>query len=306
MIGEMYQALKPSRSSFIPIRGLQYHLRQWGQPQTGVPPLLMLHGWMDVSASFQFVVDAMRTDRWIVAPDWRGYGLSDAGAIDNFWFPDYMADLDALLDHICPDQTIDLIGHSMGGHVAMLYSGIRPDRIRRLVNLEGFGLAATIPAQAPGRYALWLDQLRQLRQGEMDLRPYADQAGVAQRLMKNNHRLSPDKADWLSAHWAQAQPDGQWVVRGHPAHKVVNAQLYQAEEAKAVYQRISAPTLVVHASDDSLKTWTKGQYGREEFLQRVSVVRQLENITMPHTGHMLHHDKPQELAELIEAFLAQA
>lgn len=304
MIGGMYQVQKASSSSFIPIRGLQYHLRQWGQPQTGVPPVLMLHGWMDVSASFQFVVDAMRTDRWIVAPDWRGYGLSDAGAIDNFWFPDYLADLDALLDQISPDRAIDLIGHSMGGHVAMLYSGIRPDRIRRLVNLEGFGLAATIPAQAPGRYAQWLDQLRQLRQGEMDLRPYPNQAGVVQRLMKNNHRLSADKALWLSAHWAQAQSDGQWVVRGHPAHKVVNAQLYQAEEAKAVYQRISAPTLVVLASDDSLKTWTKGQYGRAEFLQRVSVVSQLENISMPNTGHMLHHDQPHELAELIESFLA--
>ena len=148
--------------------------------------------------------------------------------------------------------------------------------------------------------------LRQLRQGEMALRPYPDQAGVAQRLMKNNHRLSPDKAHWLSAHWAEQQPDGQWIIRGHPAHKVINAQLYQAEEAKAIYQRISAPTLVVHASDDSLKTWTKGKYGREEFLQRVSAVAQLKNVTMPDTGHMLHHDQPQELAQLIDAFLASA
>jgi len=304
MIQGMYQAQKPSRSSFIPIRGLQYHLREWGQPQAGELPLVLLHGWMDVSASFQFVVDALQSERWIISPDWRGYGLSDPGATDNFWFPDYLADLDALLDHLCPEQSIDLVGHSMGGHVAMLYSGVRPERIRRLVNLEGFGMAATVPAQAPGRYAQWLDQLRQLRLGEMALRPYADQDGVARRLMKNNPRLSADKAQWLAPHWAEQQADGQWIIRGHPAHKVVNAQLYQVEETKAVYQRISAPTLVVHASDDSLQTWWKGKYGREEFHQRASVVPQLQHVTLPDTGHMLHHDQPQALADMIEAFLA--
>jgi len=166
-------------------------------------------------------------------------------------------------------------------------------------------MAATIPAQAPERYAQWLDQLRQMRNGDMALRPYANQDGVAQRLMKNNPRLSPDKAQWLAQHWAEQQADGQWIIRGHPAHKVVNAQLYQVEETKAVYQRISAPTLVVHASDDSLQTWWKGKYGREEFHQRASVVPQLQHVTIPNTGHMLHHDQPQALAELIEDFLAK-
>ena len=113
MIQGMYQAQKPSRSSFIPIRGLQYHLREWGQPQAGELPLVLLHGWMDVSASFQFVVDALQSERWIISPDWRGYGLSDPGATDNFWFPDYLADLDALLDHLCPEQSIDLVGHDL-------------------------------------------------------------------------------------------------------------------------------------------------------------------------------------------------
>jgi pimeloyl-ACP methyl ester carboxylesterase len=86
---------------------------------------------------------------------------------------------------------------------------------------------------------------------------------------------------------------------------VVNAQLYQVEETKAIYQRIIAPTLVVHASDDSFQTWWKGKFGREEFHQRMSVVPHLEHVTLPNTGHMLHHDQPQALAELIEAFLAK-
>jgi len=68
-------AMKPSRSRFLPVRGLRYHLREWGEP--GAPQLLLLHGWMDVSASFQFVVDALRRDWHVIAPDWRGFGLKD-------------------------------------------------------------------------------------------------------------------------------------------------------------------------------------------------------------------------------------
>ena len=77
MIQSMYPIQKVSRSEFVPIRQLNYHVRQWGTPDKNIPPLVMVHGWMDVSASFQFVVDAMTQDRWIIAPDWRGFGLTD-------------------------------------------------------------------------------------------------------------------------------------------------------------------------------------------------------------------------------------
>jgi pimeloyl-ACP methyl ester carboxylesterase len=110
----------------------------------------MVHGWMDVGASYQFVVDALTTDRWVVAPDWRGFGLTPSGGADSFWFPDYLADLDALLDLLSPDAPVDLVGHSMGGNVAMMYAGIRPERIRTLVNLEGFGLPPPTTAWASG------------------------------------------------------------------------------------------------------------------------------------------------------------
>ena len=129
---KMYQAQRPSRSEFVPLRHMRYHLRHWGQPQAGVAPLVLVHGWMDVSASFQFVVDALQAERWIIAPDWRGYGLTEGPPTDNYWFPDYLADLDALLDHYALGQSVDLVGHSMGGNVAMMYAGVRPERIRRL------------------------------------------------------------------------------------------------------------------------------------------------------------------------------
>ncbi len=304
MIARMYQAKRHCRSEFVPIRNLTYHVQVWGDPQPGKVPLVMVHGWMDVAASYQFVVDALAHDRYIIAPDWRGYGKTQAGGADNFWFPDYLADLDFLLDHYAPGQQVNLVGHSMGGNVVMLYGGVRPERIRRLVNLEGFGMPATIPAQAPGRYAKWMDELKQLHSGEMDLKAYDSAEGVARRLMKTNPRLGQDKADWLARHWAAPTANGQWAIQGDAAHKISNAQLYRVEEVLEIYKRLSMPVLAVEASDNSLDLWWRGKFTLAQYHERLLVVPQVEIARIEDAGHMMHHDQPEVLAGLIERFVA--
>ena len=305
MIGRMYQVQKASRTSFIKLRQLKYHVREWGTPRPGQLPLFMVHGWMDVSASFQFVVDAMQQDRHIISPDWRGFGLTDVGKVDTFWYPDYLADLDALVDHFQPEGQIDLLGHSMGGTVVSMYAGARPERIRRLINLEGFGLAATQPSQAPRRYAKWLNEVKAARQGEMNLRTYPDSEAVAQRLIKTNPRLSLDKAQWLAQHWAQQNSNGEWEILGHPAHKVINPYLFRVEEMLAIYQSISGPVLNVEASQNDLEKWWQGKYKLEEFHERLKDIKDIHSVTIQDAGHMMHHDQPLELAQHIEAFLQQ-
>ena len=131
MIQPMYQVLQPSRSEYVPVRTQSYHVRMWGTPRPGTPPLVLLHGWMDVSASWQFVVDALAQQRHVIAPDWRGFGLTQGPPVDTYWLADYLGDLDFLLDHYAADTPVDLVGHSMGGNIAMLYAGVRPARIRR-------------------------------------------------------------------------------------------------------------------------------------------------------------------------------
>jgi len=195
--------MTPSRSRFIQLRGLRYHLREWGGGAHTARTLVMLHGWMDVSASFQFVVDALDRDWRVVAPDWRGFGRSDRAAGDCYWYPDYLADLEFILDDVAGAEPALLVGHSMGGNIALMYAGARPQRVRAIANLEGFGLRPTQPEQAPGRYAQWIDQLKQ----GGSLRDYASQDEVAARLMKNNPRLSAERAAFLAQHWSQ--PDGR-------------------------------------------------------------------------------------------------
>ncbi|TNF63537.1 MAG: alpha/beta hydrolase [Burkholderiales bacterium] len=302
----MYQVIRTPRSEFVPIRDQHYHLLVWGKPAQDATPLVLVHGWMDVAASWQFMVDAMAGRRWIVAPDWRGFGLSRSNGppVDSYWFPDYLADLDALLDRVAGDRQVDLVGHSMGGNVAMVYAGVRPARIRRLVNLEGFGMPATRPSQAPGRYGQWLDEIRALRQGQTTLKDYDSVDAVAQRLMKTNPRLPREKADWLARQWARPDAAGRWRILGDPAHKVVSAQLYRADEALEIFRRITAPTLSVTASDDSLGLWWRGKYTLAEYRERIRCVPDLTEAHIDDAGHMLHHDQPQALARLLESFLA--
>jgi pimeloyl-ACP methyl ester carboxylesterase len=305
----MYQPRRISRSEFVPLRGLEHHVRIWGDLSSGLAPIVMLHGWMDVGASFQFVVDALAGDRPVIAPDWRGFGLTDARGTDNFWFPDYLADLDGLLDHYLPDQAADIVGHSMGGNVSMFYAGARPARVRRLVNLEGFGMPRTQPEQAPARYAKWMDELKSLARGEMDLQTYPELAGVARRLMRTNPRLPQDKADWLASHWAgqTSRADGStaWAIRGDPSHKIVNANLYRVDEALALYRSIAAPVLAVEAVDGVLKTW-KARGIEDDMLSRLREVPHIEFVRMDEAGHMMHHDQPAKVAALIESFMARS
>jgi pimeloyl-ACP methyl ester carboxylesterase len=289
------------------VRGLPYHLLQWGEPDGQTPPLVMVHGWMDVGASFQFVVDALArlgSPRWVIAPDWRGFGLTPSGGADSFWFPDYLADLDVMLDHFSPGQPVDLLGHSMGGNVVMMYAGVRPERIRRLINLEGFGLPASRAAQAPGRLTQWLDELKAVRQGDKALKTYDSPADVARRLMKTNPRLPADKAQWLAQHWAAPDAQGRWRILGEAGHKVVNPTLYRVEEAQAIYQRIAAPVLAVEASQNQMAQWWQGRFTLDEYHERLKAVAHIRVEVIDDAGHMLHHDQPDQLASLIQAFTA--
>jgi pimeloyl-ACP methyl ester carboxylesterase len=300
----MYSIQKPSRSEFVPIRHLRYHVLQWGTPSPDKTPIVMVHGWMDVAASFQFVIDALKDNHWIIAPDWRGFGLTETPDVDHFFFPDYLADLDQLLDHYVGDRQVHLIGHSMGGHVATLFAGVRPERLQTLINLEGFGLPATRPAQAPTRLTQWMNELKALQRGEMDLKPYPSLEAVAQRLIKTNPRLGADKAHWLAQHWARANAQGEWRILGHAAHKVVNANLFKTDETQAIYERITAPTLCVVADSDSISQWWKDSFSLAEFKQRIAAVPNLTHAVIEEAGHMLHHDQPEVLARMIEGFIS--
>ena len=286
--------MKPCSSEFLQIRGRRLHVRTWGSATA--PLLVLLHGWCDVSASWQFVVDAMQKDWRIVAPDWRGFGLSQWND-DVYWFPDYIADLDALLLHYSPQEPVRLVGHSLGGNASTLYAGIRPDRILKLVNLEGLGLRLYAPEEVADRYVNWLDQLRDTP----TFRSYPDRSAFAARLQKENPRLSAEKARYLAQYMGEDDGAGGIHLAADPYHRWVNPVIYRVEEAMSIWRRVTAPVLWVTA-DDSFIFKQLFSLDSEEYRRRLACFRDLREVLVQNCGHNLHHDQPQQVAQMIEEF----
>lgn len=289
----MYRSLRPLHNDKLQARGLTFHGYRW--PGTDPDPLVLLHGWGDTGETYQFLVDCFAADRTCVAIDMRGFGRTQR-PIDGYWFPDYLADLDVLLDQLAPGAPIDLVGPSMGGNIAMLYAGVRPQRIRRLVSLEGFGMARTTPDQAPARYAQWLDEVKQ----GSEFNVYESYEQLVRVLGRRNPRTPRDRLEFIARSWGQARDDGKIELRADPKHKRANPVLYSREQAEACWRAIEAPVLFVLGEQSDLVK----RMGDELAESRLRLLyRHLTFATVNDAGHMMHHERPDEVAALIEEFL---
>ena len=290
---QIYQPKRKPVSAWHEIRGVRYHVYEWGERDH--PLLVLLHGWGDCGASFQFLVDELPADRYVVAPDWRGFGRSHHRC-ESYWFPDYVADLDALLTRYRPEDPVDLLGHSMGANVAGLYAGIFPERVGRFVNVEGFGLADSDPAGAPDNYRRWIETARSMPA----YATYQSFDELAARIARRSPAMSGDRAMFVARHWAEQGPDGAVVLRADPAHKLPNAVQYRRAEAEACWQRVRAAVLLVTGENSDfraeLRDWIDPDLSRHPF-------RGAPTVVVPGAGHMVHFEAPAALAAAVHGFL---
>jgi pimeloyl-ACP methyl ester carboxylesterase len=277
----------------VQVRGVRHRLTWWGERTSD--PIVLLHGFLDCGATWQFLVDRLPASWTLVAPDWRGFGDSE-WVPGGYWFPDYFADLDALLDTLVPQSRARVIGHSMGANVAKMYGGIRPQRMQWLANLEGLGLARTRPEDAPKRYAHWLDEVKDpFKEGR-----YESLEQLASILRMRNPRLTADRADFVARAWSRSEPDSSEVrLRFDPRHRLVNPILYRREEAEACWARLEIPMLLVmgELSDHRARHTS---YVTDEQLH--GLFRKVRLVTVPGTGHMMHHEDPEAVARHIVEF----
>jgi pimeloyl-ACP methyl ester carboxylesterase len=290
-----YRVLRAARHETLRIRGLDMHVRSWGPaPRADEPRWLLLHGYQDTGDTFQFLVDAFERDWPLTALDWRGFGSSEWGQ-NGYWFQDYLADLDALLDVLCGDSPVRLVGHSMGGNIASVYAGVRPQRVRSLVNLEGFGMPRTAPEEAPTQLVKWLDQVKSIP----PLKDYDSFDQLASIIRFRYPRFGEARAEFVAHAWGRLQTDGRVHLLGDPRHRWVNPTLYQREDAAACWRRIGAPVLmVVGELSDYLPRL--GADGTEDAMR--SIIRHVEIARVAGAGHMLHIEQPEAIARLIERF----
>lgn len=285
-----------SQTEVIDVRGLRYCIRHWGKPDA--PKLFFLHGWMDSSPTFQFVVDEFCQSWHILAPDWRGYGASEwLGR--PYWFPDYYADLDCILERFSIDQPARIVGHSMGANIASTYAGIRPQRVAQLVMVDFLGLKPEKTNDAPTLIGNWLENIRETPK----LRTYSNHESLARRLMAANPRLSEKQAQFLSRTVSRTRTDGQIEMACDPWHKIPSPIPYRFEDSRASWKQIEAEVLMVVADQGFIQQ----RFGSDpdEYHCRLESFPSVRVVSIADSGHNVQHDQPKYLATLLEEFFGR-
>lgn len=187
----------------------------------------------------------------------------------------------------------------MGGVIACNYAGIRPERIARIVSLEGFGLARTTPDEAPQRMRRWLDELA----SQPRFRSYPDFDALAARLRSENPRLDETRAQHIARAWATETADGQIDLLHDPRHKRANPVLFRVEELIACWKQVTAPVLWVFARDSKGTGYLEDT--PEQLSERKGAFCNYHEAWVEDAGHMMHHDQPAAVAQLIEDFMTR-
>jgi pimeloyl-ACP methyl ester carboxylesterase len=287
-----YIPVKASRTARYDVRGLSYSVRAWGS--NDAPPLVLLHGIRDASASFQFLVDALRREWYVIAPDWRGHGGSAASAHQS-WFHDYLADLDLILETLLPDQAVRLVGHSMGGNVASVFAGLRPERVSHLISIDAFGLLAPSEDGFSHLLAHWLKTGRAPRLPKC----YRELRHMAEKLCTANPRLSQDKALFLANNLSRRIAGGlTWQFEGVDRRSMPT--LHALGEWAACWRGITARRLWIAATEIRPGSLASDP---DSFAYVVNQIGSDSMVTVPNTGHNMHHDAPDEIARIIERFV---
>jgi pimeloyl-ACP methyl ester carboxylesterase len=295
----------PGAPAYLPRRAAQrgelecregrFGTTRWGP--AGAAPIVLLHGWMDCGAALQLLADQLPDDWPLLALDWLGYGRS-ARRVERYWFPDHIAELEAVLERLSPGAPARLIGHSMGGTVAMMYAGIRPQRVAWLVNIEGFGLPALPAGQFPGHVAGWLDSLRQ-RPAE---RRYRSHDELAAALCLRNPRLPPAHAQFLAEAWTSAQPDGSLQLLSDPGTELRSPLRYGREEIEACWAAVRAPVLLLYGGESTYMARAAGADAPQRWQRTLP---RHESVCIPGSGHLLPYEQPVRVAREIAGFVGR-
>jgi len=282
------------QSRYFQSQGLKLHFNAWGN--ASAPPLLLIHGGADHSRSWDHLAQALAPDFHVIAPDLRGHGDSGWAIGSSYNLVDHVYDLTGLIKSIGADQ-VALVGHSMGGMVSLTYAGTFPDRVSRLVVLDGvtaFPARRTQPADV--RIAEWAGDLDKFAQRKIHRYPsVADGAG---RMRGRNPRLTEAQALHLATHGMKRNDDGSYSWKFDPYLRARAPYRLSLEDNTGLWSRIACPTLLVAADESFLPD--PGKAGV------LSHFKHAELVTISGAGHWLQHDRPDEVLELIQRFLTQS
>ncbi len=274
---------------------LRLHYVDWGNEDA--PPMLLVHGGRDHCRNWDWVAERLRDDYHIIAPDLRGHGDSQWVIGGGYNQIDYVYDIAQLLSQKNMTPTT-IIGHSLGGSISLLYSGLYPKTVTKLVSIEGMGpppamIKERIEQPMEDRLHLWVNELRKLS-GRIPKR-YPSLEEAYERMQKENPHLTEDQARHLTIHGSNQNEDGSYswkfdnYVRNFPPIGL------NFEDQYGLYKQISCPTLLIRGAESWAMDPEKD--GRANTFQNVQVA------SIEDAGHWVHHDQLEVFIKLVKGFL---
>ena len=279
------------QSRYFQSQGLKLHFTDWGN--AAAPPLLLVHGGLDHSRSWDHLAQALAADFHVVAPDLRGHGDSGWATGSSYSLADHVYDLTSLVKSEGFDK-VAVVGHSMGGMVSLTYAGAFPERVSKLVVLDGVtNFPARRPKPADVRIADWAGDLDKLALRK--IHRYPTVADGADRIVGRNPRLTRAQAMHLATHGMKRNDDGSFSWKYDPYLRARAPYRLSLDDNTGLWSRIACPTLLVAASDSFLPDPEKAGV--------MSHFKHAELAKVAGAGHWLQHDRPDEVLGLIQRFL---
>ena len=284
----------PTSQTFVSQR-LRLNYLDWGNPEK--PLLMLVHGGRDHARSWDWVAEQLREDWHVVAFDHRGHGDSDWVSDGNYNVQDMVYDL-AQLVHQLGDDEVTIVSHSMGGNVALRYAGTFPDKVRKIVAIEGLGPSPKRQEEMradpyPQRMAEWIEKKRAA--AARTPRKYESIEAAFARMIEENSYLTEAQARHLTLHGVTRNEDGTYSWKFDPHLNVWHVEDVADEFLHQTWAAITAPTLLLYGAD----SWASNPQGdgRLEHFENAKVI-EFEN-----AGHWLHHDQFDRFMQTLRDFL---
>jgi pimeloyl-ACP methyl ester carboxylesterase len=273
---------------------LKLHYVDWGNPSN--PPLLLIHGGRDHARNWDWVAQEMRDQYHILAPDLRGHGDSEWTRGGQYALIDYVLDIARLLDQL-QLFPITIIGHSLGGAIACQYSGIYPERVQRLVAIEGLGPTPDRIKRRPAHQRMqeWITQL-QTYAGRYPRR-YPSLEAAVERMQEANKHLSAEQAYHLTLHGTYRNEDGTYTWKFDNYVRQRSPYEFNIDEARRIWGRITCPILLVRGTE----SWSTDP----EEDNRASAFRHAQCVNIGPAGHWVHHDQLHQFLAVVQAFFRE-
>jgi pimeloyl-ACP methyl ester carboxylesterase len=277
---------------------LRLHYVDWGNPDG--PPMLLIHGGRDHCRNWDWVAERFSKDYHIIAPDLRGHGDSQWEASGNYAQISYVYDIAQLLQQKNMTE-VTVIGHSLGGAIALMYTALFPERVKKLVAIEGMGPSPSLAAKQAeisinDRVRSWIDDMRKLS-GRLPRR-YDTLDDAFTRMRDENPHLSEEQARHLTLHGANQNEDGTYSWKFDNYVRVFSMSGLPNEEVKKMYSAIICPTLLMRGEE----SWASDPVadGRTQCFNCPIEYRSFAN-----AGHWVHHDQLDAFVATINEFLAK-